>query len=73
MPSVTVFSKPACVQCRATIKRLDQKGIAYTYLDVTEDEAAYQQAASYGITQMPIVVAGEKVWGGYKPESIDAL
>jgi len=73
LPDITLYSKPGCVQCRATVKRLQLKRLDYTYVDVTESDDAWQKAAQYGISQMPIVVAGDQVWGGYKPEAIDAL
>src|SRR5690606_35206648 len=31
---VTVYSKPACVQCDATYRALDKKGIEYTVVDI---------------------------------------
>ena len=33
--SVTVYTKPACVQCNATYKALDKQGIAYEKVDIT--------------------------------------
>ena len=33
--TVTVYSKPACVQCNATYKALDKQGIAYETVDIT--------------------------------------
>ena len=32
---VTVYSKPACVQCDATYRALDKHGIAYDVVDLT--------------------------------------
>lgn len=39
---VTVYSKPACVQCTATYRALDSKGISYVIVDVTEVPAALE-------------------------------
>ena len=36
--TVTVYSKPACVQCTATYRALDAQGIQYEIFDVTADE-----------------------------------
>ena len=30
---ITVYSKPSCVQCVATTRELDRKGIKYDYVD----------------------------------------
>ena len=42
--TVTVYSKPSCVQCNATYRALDSKGIDYEVLDLSEDPAALEQA-----------------------------
>ena len=33
--TVIVYSKPACVQCAATTRALDAKGIGYELVDLT--------------------------------------
>ena len=38
--TVIVYSKPACVQCAATTRALDAKGIGYELVDLTADEDA---------------------------------
>ena len=34
MPPITVYTKPACVQCNATFRALDKAGISYETIDV---------------------------------------
>jgi len=38
--TVTVYTKPACVQCNATYKALDKQGIAYEKVDISLDSEA---------------------------------
>ncbi|HEY0218064.1 MAG TPA: glutaredoxin domain-containing protein, partial [Cellulomonas sp.] len=38
--SITVYSKPSCVQCNATYRALDKAGLAYEVVDITEDSDA---------------------------------
>ena len=38
--AIIVYSKPNCVQCNATYRALDKRGISYDVVDVTEDAAA---------------------------------
>lgn len=71
--SITVYSKPACVQCTATTRALDAKGIAYQIVDLTEDDAAMQMVTSLGYRQAPVVVAGEAHWAGFRPDMIGRL
>ena len=46
--AVTVYTKPSCVQCTATYRALDNKGIQYEVLDVSADEAALEHVKSLG-------------------------
>ena len=70
---VTVFSKPACVQCDATYRALDKKGIAYTVVDISADALALERVRALGHLQAPVVVAGDVSWSGFRPDQINAL
>ncbi|MFM9262184.1 glutaredoxin-like protein NrdH [Rhodococcus sp. 5A-K4] len=71
--AVTVYSKPACVQCNATYRALDKAGIDYAIIDITEDAEARDYVMGLGYLQAPVVVAGEEHWGGFRPDRIKAL
>ena len=73
MSTVTVYSKPACVQCDATYRALDKNGIPYAIVDLTQDDEALELVRSLGYLQAPVVVAGEKHWFGFRPDQITAL
>jgi len=70
---VTVYSKPACVQCTATYRELTRKGLEYKVVDVSEDEEAYELVNSLGYRQVPVVVAGDDHWAGFRPDKINSL
>lgn len=71
--TVTVYSKPACVQCSATYRALDQRGIAYQSIDITQDPQALETVKSMGYLQAPVVVAGDDSWSGFRPDRIAAI
>lgn len=71
--SITVYSKPSCVQCVATYRALDQRGIDYTVVDLSEDDAARDRVTALGYRQVPVVVAGDDHWAGFRPDKIGAL
>lgn len=73
MEQVTVYTKPACVQCVATKRALNQAGIPYITIDVTEDEAAYQYVTSLGYLAAPVVTVGDDHWSGFQPDKIKQL
>ncbi|KRD18219.1 NrdH-redoxin [Mycobacterium sp. Root265] len=71
--TVTVYTKPACVQCNATYKALDKEGIAYEKVDISIDAEARDYVMALGYLQAPVVVAGNDHWSGFRPDRIKAL
>lgn len=70
---ITVYSKPACVQCTATTNELERKNIPYKYVDLTKDAEAMDTVRGMGYMQAPVVVAGDEHWAGFRPDKISAL
>ncbi|GEK87072.1 glutaredoxin-like protein NrdH [Microbacterium aerolatum] len=71
--SITVYTKPSCVQCNATYRALDAKGIEYEIHDLSEDAAALEQVKALGYMQAPVVVTDAGHWSGFRPDKIDEL
>ncbi|MEH7908658.1 glutaredoxin-like protein NrdH [Rhizobium laguerreae] len=71
--TVTVYSKPACVQCTATYRALDRLGVDYDIVDISQDAEALDRVRSLGYMQAPVVIAGEQHWAGFRPDMISAL
>ena len=71
--AITVYTKPACVQCNATYRALDSKGIEYEVLDLSQDPAALEQVKALGYLQAPVVITDEDHWSGFRPDKIDEL
>ena len=70
---VTVLSKENCVQCTATYRALDSKGIEYKVRDIGEDSEAMALAKELGYLQAPVVISGDQHWSGFRPDKISAL
>ncbi len=73
MSNVTVYSKPNCPQCTQTKKKLEQKGIAFEVIDISQDKQAAQTVTDLGYRQVPVVVSGEKHWSGFRPDLLGGL
>ena len=71
--SIIIYSKPDCVQCNATYRALDKHGIAYEVIDLTQDAQALGQVRAMGYQQVPVIVAGDDHWSGFRPDKISAL
>ena len=76
---VTVFSKPACVQCNATYRALDKQGTEYGKVDVSQDLNALEYIQELGFQQAPVVIYKDSEgtildsWSGFDPDKIAQL
>lgn len=73
MNPITLYSKPGCVQCDASRRYLDRKGVEYAEVDLTQDPAALELVRSLGYLQAPVIVAGTRSWSGYRPDELAAI
>ena len=71
--TITVYSKPACVQCNATYRALDKLDTDYTVVDISEDADARDYVMSLGPLQAPVGIVEGEHWSGYRPDRIKAL
>lgn len=71
--TITVYSKPACMQCTATKKALDRAGLDYTLVDISTDDKAREHVLALGYLQAPVVEADGEHWSGFRPERIRQL
>ena len=49
--TITVYTKPACVQCNATYKALDKQGLTSEIVDITEVAEARDYVMALGYLQ----------------------
>lgn len=72
---VTVFSTQNCMQCRLTYRALDERGIDYTIVDLSENEAAAEYVTDdLGYSQAPAVVIDDNYhWSGLRIDLINQL
>lgn len=76
---VTMLTKPQCVQCRMTVKKLDLHDIEYKSIDITESEAALEWCRERDFFQAPVLIVGDMssddfdAWSGYQPSKIEGL
>lgn len=71
---ITLYAKTrGCQQCKATARHLDRQGTPYAVRYVDQDPAAADEVRLLGYQAVPVVVAGDMHWSGYRPEKLDAL
>ncbi|ARJ07778.1 glutaredoxin-like protein NrdH [Cnuibacter physcomitrellae] len=69
---ITVYTKPDCVQCKATETALDRSGIPYNPVDLSTNPAALEYVTEeLGYLAAPVVVVDEHDhWSGFRPDHI---
>lgn len=70
---VNVWTTPNCVQCEMTKKQFDKLGVNYTAQDLSQNIDALEQFREQGLTQAPIVQAGEHEWSGFRLTKIKGV
>ena len=70
---LTVYADAEHDDVADTMALLENLGISYTLVDLTQDENALQHVEELGFTQTPIVEAGTTSWAGFRPDLIHAL
>lgn len=77
--TITLYSKPDCVQCDYTAKQLKAKGLPFNKFDVTVDAAARKVVEDTGNRTLPYVVVDHgdgtppETWHGFHLEKIRGL
>ena len=75
-PDITVYTKPACVQCNATKRHLDKAEVAYNLIDISQDVEAFDYVTQeLGHKAAPVVVANVRGvqldWSGFNPDMLN--
>ena len=72
--SLTVYTKPGCVQCTATYRAHDANGILYDVVDLSENDTATEYVKQLGYLSAPVVVVNEhEHWAGFRIDLIEQL
>ncbi|MXP50006.1 redoxin NrdH [Pantoea sp. Eser] len=70
---VIIYAKNNCVQCNATKNALDRQGIAYQLINLDSQPEAIDNLKSLGYRQVPVVMADDDHWSGFRPDKIASL
>jgi glutaredoxin-like protein NrdH len=62
-----------CQACRLTKTMVESKHLTYTEIDVTADDKVRDMLKAAGHKEMPVVVTGNDVWTGFRPDKIRGL
>jgi glutaredoxin-like protein NrdH len=71
--SVVVYTQPSCSQCEQTKRFLSVKNVPFEVVDITEDQEAFEFVVGLGYKSVPVVVAGDEHWSGFKLDRLSSL
>lgn len=71
---ITVYTKPACVQCDATKRTLGKYGLPFAEIDLSVNEDIVDQLKAAGWMRAPVVVTPQgETWSGFRPDRLRDL
>lgn len=70
---ITIYTRNDCVQCHATKRAMESRGVAFEMVNVDHCPDAADTLRARGFRSLPVVVAGETSWSGFRPDMINRL
>jgi len=70
---IIIYTKDHCVQCTATKNALDRQGLTYQLVNLDSQPEAADSLKALGYRQVPVVMAGNDHWSGFRPDKIATL
>ncbi|WP_288477980.1 glutaredoxin-like protein NrdH [uncultured Pantoea sp.] len=70
---IIIYAKDHCVQCTATKNALDRQGLTYQLVNLDSQPEAADSLKALGYRQVPVVMAGNDHWSGFRPDKIATL
>jgi glutaredoxin-like protein NrdH len=71
--TITLWTKPNCVQCETTKREFDRRGIIYKTRRLDKSPKAIDRFLELGLASAPIVETDDRRWGGFRLEKIKSL
>ncbi|MEX9252620.1 glutaredoxin-like protein NrdH [Pseudenterobacter timonensis] len=71
--SIIIYTRNDCVQCHATRRALESRGVTFEMVNVDTVPEAADTLRAQGFRQLPVVIAGEMRWSGFRPDMINRL
>ncbi len=70
---ITIYTRNDCVQCHATKRAMENRGFDFEMINVDRVPEAAEALRAQGFRQLPVVIAGDLSWSGFRPDMINRL
>lgn len=71
--TITLWTKPNCVQCETTKRQFEKRGIIYKTRRLDKSPKAVERFLELGLTAAPIVETDDRRWSGFRLDKINSL
>lgn len=71
--SIIIYTRNDCVQCHATKRAMESRGVAFEMVNIDQQPEAADTLRAQGFRQLPVVMAGETSWSGFRPDMINRI
>lgn len=71
--SIIIYARNNCVQCHATKRAMESRGMVFEMVNIDQQPEAAETLRAQGFRQLPVVIAGETRWSGFRPDMINRL
>lgn len=70
---ITIYTRNNCVQCHATKRAMESRGFEFEMVNIDVVAGAADELRAMGFRQLPVVIAGDTRWSGFRPDMINRL
>jgi glutaredoxin-like protein NrdH len=71
--TITLWTKPNCVQCDTTKRQFEKRGIIFQTRRLDKSPKAVARFLELGLTSAPIVETDDRRWSGFRLDKINSL
>ena len=73
LPEIVLYTQPHCASRKEVERFLEQRGVAFTVHDVSQDPDALEEIASRGYMSTPVTRIGDHWVAGFKRKQFERL
>ncbi|WP_058914400.1 glutaredoxin-like protein NrdH [Entomohabitans teleogrylli] len=70
---IIIYTRKSCIQCHATKRAMESRGFDYETINLDLDPQAADELRARGFRQLPVVIADQQSWSGFRPDMINRL
>ncbi|KAA1051697.1 glutaredoxin-like protein NrdH [Pseudocitrobacter sp. 73] len=70
---ITIYTRNNCIQCHATKRAMERHGFDFEMVNLDQHPEMADTLREQGFRQLPVVIAGETRWSGFRPDMINRL